>query len=98
MMTKYGLIRDDDIVTYFSKLVGRVFKIIPMQEEKCTTLEEYTKSLIREIIGISELFSSDELLVVVGVLNGLDYSNHKILRSDIFKAIDMIHKIKDSIK
>lgn len=97
MMTQYGLIDDSQLLAYLSKLINRVFKIIPMNEEEVVTLESYVDSLVREIVGNSKFFLGEELLLVCGTLKGLDYSNHKLLKSDVFKVIDIIVKAKGRV-
>ncbi|MCY9758366.1 hypothetical protein M5X00_29550 [Paenibacillus alvei] len=81
-----------------SKLIGRVFKIIPMNEEQVSTLEAYVDSLLREIVGNSKVFLGEELLSVCGTLNGLDYNDHRLLKSDVFKAIELIDKARERVK
>lgn len=97
MMTQYGMIEDVQLIAYLSKLINRVFKIIPMNEEQVTTLEPYVDSLVREIVGNSKVFLGEELLLVCGTLKGLDYSNHRLLKSDVFKVIDVIVRAKERV-
>ncbi|WP_090739295.1 hypothetical protein [Paenibacillus sp. Mc5Re-14] len=97
MMTQYGMIEDTQLVAYLSKLINRVFKIIPMNEEQVATLEPYVDSLIREVVGNSKVFLGEELLLVCGTLKGLDYSNHRLLKSDVFKVIDVIVRAKERV-
>lgn len=96
-MTQYGLIDDSQLLAYLSKLINRVFKIIPMNEEEVVTLEPYVDSLVREIAGNAKVFLGEELLLVCGTLKGLDYNNHKLLKSDVFKVIDIIVKAKERV-
>lgn len=97
MMTRFGLINDDQLNAYLSKLIGRIFKIIPMSEEQVSTLESYVDSLTREVMGNSKVFLGEELLSVCGTLKGLDYSNHRLLKSDVFKAIELISKARERV-
>lgn len=97
MITKYGLIEEKDILAYLNKMIGRLFKIIPMQEESCNTLDDYVDSLIRELVGNSKIFLSDEFVMMVGTLNGLNYKNHSSLKSDIFKVINIVEKTKEKV-
>lgn len=98
METKYGVLDSKQIDGYLSKLIGRIFKIIPMSEEGCETLDSYIDSLVREMIGNSQIFLGDELLSICGTLKGLNFNSHKQLKSDIFKAIDLIDKAKERVK
>lgn len=97
MMTQYGMIDDAQLLAYLSKLINRVFKIIPMNEEKVSTIESYVDSLIREMVGNSKVFLGEELLLMCGTLKGLDYSNHRLLKSDVFKVIDVIVRVKERV-
>jgi hypothetical protein len=96
--TPYGEIDNEYIYSYLTKLTGRVFKILPMQEEGCETLESYVDSLVREIIGNSRIFMGEEMLIISGTLKGIDFNNHESLRSDVFKITNMIDKIKERVK
>jgi hypothetical protein len=98
METKYGVISEIQLDAYFVKLIGRLFKIIPMNEEKVSTLDVYVGSLMREILGNSKVFLGEELFSVCGTLNGLDYEAHKSLKSDVFKAIELIDKARERVK
>lgn len=98
METKYGVLDSKQIDGYLSKLIGRVFKIIPMSEEECETLDSYVDSLVREILGNSKIFLGDELFSICGTLKGLNFDSHKQLKSDIFKAIALIDKTKERVK
>lgn len=98
MTTNYGEINNKQVIAYFDKLVNRVFKILPMSEENSDTIDEYVNSLVRELIGNSKILYGEELLIVVGTLKGLPYENHKLLKSDIFKAIDIIEKVKKRVE
>lgn len=98
MKTQYGKISENQLDAYMSKLIGRVFKIIPMNEEQVGTLEAYVDSLLREMVGNSKVFLGEELLSVCGTLKGLDYSDHRLLKSDVFKAIELIDKARERVK
>jgi hypothetical protein len=97
MNTIVGTIDNKQVISYLEKLTNRVFKVIPMSEEKSTTLEKYVDSIVRELFGNSQIVFRDELLAIVGTLKGLDYDNHRNLRSDIFKVIEIISRTKDRV-
>jgi hypothetical protein len=98
MVTKYGVLDSRQVDAYLAKLIGRVFKIIPMNEEGCKTLDLYIDSLVREILGNSQIFLGDELFAICGTLKGLNINNHKQLKSDIFKTIDLIDRVRKRVK
>jgi hypothetical protein len=98
MNTIVGTIDNKQVISYLDKLTNRVFKVIPMSEEKSTTLEKYVDSIVRELFGNSQIVFQDELLAIVGTLKGLDYRSHSKLRSDIFKVIEIISRTKDRVE
>lgn len=97
MITEYGEIKDVDVEAYLKRLIGRIFKIIPMHEEGYKTLDIYVENLLRELIGNSNILLGDELLAVTGTLKGLQLDNHKLLKSDVFKALDIIDRVKERV-
>lgn len=94
MNTLYGNFADKFVIDYLEKMTNRIFKILPMYEEECETLNEYVASLNREIFGNSKLFFCEEFLLISGTLEGLNYNNHKDIKSDVFKMCDLIEKIQ----
>lgn len=97
MNTLYGKFTDEFAVDYLESLTNRIFKILPMYEEECETLNEYVSSINREIFGNSKIFFCGGLLVVTGTLEGLNYDSHKDIKSDVFKMCDLIKKIQMSV-
>lgn len=99
MESKYGNIPDPHIIEYVNKLVNRVYKILPMKEEKSSTVNTYLESLLRELIGnkklIISLYRNEDFVILIGTLQGLlNEDNIKICKSDIFKCITHIKRIK----
>lgn len=92
--TKYGEIENETVKNHFQFMIGKVFKIIHLKEEDCQTIDKYVNSLCRKFFGISKMYFSDEALLIVDVLNGLDFENHDYLRSDIFEIIEIIEYVK----
>lgn len=99
MMSKYGKIDKKIVNDYLSKLINRVWKIIPMneKEEERIYIDKYVESLVREITGVSIILDTLEgdFLTIAGTLNGLRFDNHSSVRSDIFKIIDIIKRIRE---
>lgn len=98
METLYGEIREEYINDYLEKTTNRIFKILPLSEEECPTVVEYVDSLTREIFGNSTIFFHDELLSISGTLRGLDFTNHKLLKSDVLKMCNSIKKIQKKVE
>ena len=97
MITKFGELDKNKIDVYLTRLIGRVFKIIPMNEEGCKTLDLYIDSLVREIFSNSFILQSDELLEICGTLKGINFESHKLMKSDVFKTIDLIYQAKKRV-
>ncbi len=96
---KYGELPKKSLERYFKFLVNKVYKILPMKEEKCDTLKQYLESLQVELIGNSELLSflTDEpqfisLLNIIQYLITCEYDN-KACKREVFKAIKLIESI-----
>lgn len=65
-----------------------------MYEEGSETIEDYVGALTRELTGNANEFKHDELFRIIGVLNGLDLSSHKMVRKDILDCCNMVEKIQ----
>lgn len=104
MKTKYGILPDQVIISSLERLTGKVFKILPMREENCNTLDEYVGNLIRELINTKSLVESiqfeGELLSLISTLEGLADNEVDlcVCRSDVFKSIDIIKKMVGNLK
>jgi hypothetical protein len=101
MNTKYGQISKASFDLYINRLISRVFKILPLKEEKCETLDEYVESLLRELSGNQEIIlflqENEEFLSLMGTLENLpSEEDMKIYRSDVFKCIAIIRKLHAS--
>ena len=53
--TLYNSIPVNLHISYMDKLISRVFKILPLKEEKSDTVEAYITSLLYELTGNKEL-------------------------------------------
>lgn len=97
--TKFGELSDEIVYNYLDRLIGAVYKCLPMKEKNDETLDKYLESLLRELNGNKELIyelKNDALfLKLLGTLTGLkaidDLEHYK---SDVFKSINLIKKIK----
>lgn len=99
MRTEYGNMSIEDLGDYVERLTGKIFKIIPMQEEGSETLNTYVQSVAREIFGCyKKVMSGKDVLEAINMLNGIDLNNHKTMRSDIFAIIALIKRAEKSVK
>lgn len=102
MITKYGTeIPDEMLNNYFSSLINQIYKILPIKESGEPTLPQYLNSLVRELVGANSLFEKTEndsmflsIIAVIGYLSENDDCDTKIVKSDVFRAINMCKKLQ----
>lgn len=98
---KFGEMPDQSFNTYFDYLIGKTYKILPMREEKCPTLEKYLENYERELIGNKELITvlSDEprFITVISTIQYLIDSEYStdVCRKEVFKCIRILEEIKN---
>lgn len=96
MITKYGDFNEDIIKEYLENLINKIWKLIPMneKEDERIYIQKYSDSIARELFGNAEILIAlqSDLITISGILKGLDYNNHKSLRSDVFRAINIISR------
>ena len=103
MKTKYGIISNITVEICLQSYIDKIFKILPMKEEKCPTLNVYIQGLIREFLGNASLTEGllyeKDFLSLVGTLENLIENDIKFdeFRSDVFKSISIIKKMKNNI-
>jgi len=97
--TKYYAIPNEYFANYFQFLIGRVWKILPMTEEKDIHLKEYMESLQRELIGnmnlVEELKYDGYFITLLNKIEFLinEKYDHDICRKEVFECINIINKI-----
>lgn len=105
MMTCVDMpMNDEYVIRYISSLVNRCFKILPMREENESSINEYTRSLLRELVAFGDLFDHTRdhgtfvsLLCVVKFLDDNVCNNEcsiKDIRREVFNAISLCKKLK----
>jgi hypothetical protein len=102
METKYGQLPNELLVAYVDGLVGKVWKILPMKDSKSDTIDKYLNGLLRELVGnkelVFELRNNQDFLSILGSLESLIMEDERsIYRSDVFKIITLIKRIKESL-
>ena len=99
MITKYGEIPNKLVRSSLKRYIGKTYKILPMTEEECETVDVYVSSLLKEIIGnyklLDDLKYEGEFLSLIGTLQSLEKNNMDLdeCKQDVFKAIDIIKKM-----
>lgn len=99
METKYGQLPDELLISYVNGMIPKVYKMMPMKEKETDSLHSYMESTLSEFIGqkklVYKLKDNEEFLSILGTLEGLlDQDDFKKFRSDIFKTIKLIEKLK----
>lgn len=98
--TRYENIPNQMLVNYFKFLVGRVFKILYMQEENNPDLTKYLEGLLRELTGNLDLIIAirydGDFLLLMNKIQYLtsDYSKHSIVRKEVFECVSIINKLQ----
>jgi hypothetical protein len=102
LKTKYGAeISNEAMVEYFEMLINKIFKLLPLHEECCMTLDTYLFSLLCELAGGNKLLFEDKYFIQL--LNNLENlqdikCEYKKYRSQIFKCISICKDIIDNLK
>lgn len=94
---------DKALKSYLHNLVNKVYKILPMKEEKCETLNSYLLSLQNELIGCYKLWlileDNPQFLAVINIIKYLSTEEYDeaTCKREVFKAIHLIEKIDKSL-
>ena len=99
--TLYNSIPVNLHISYMDKLISRVFKILPLKEEKSDTVEAYITSLLYELTGNKELIiylnNDSRYEAILSNLQKL-LSQDENYRTIVFNTITLITQIRDSGK
>ena len=100
MMTVPGYeIPNEMLKKYLSGLVNQFFKILPIKESGEPSLNEFMRSLQRELLGnkgLMEALANDSMyLSLIAILQYLidEEPETAVVRSDVFKAISICKKL-----
>lgn len=97
--TLYNSIPVNLHISYMDKLINRVFKILPLKEEKSDTVEAYITSLLYELTGNKELIiylnNDSRYEAILSNLQKL-LSQDENYRTIVFNTITLITQIRDS--
>jgi hypothetical protein len=97
----YGLIPDECFKNYFKFLIGSFYKILPTMEDEPDTLKNYLESLQIELMGnqnlIKQIRYDGNFLKLLGTIQYFidNECQHKILRKEVFKCINIIKKLQN---
>ena len=98
----YDAINDDQFfLNYLNFLINRVYKILHISEDEPVTLKSYLDSLVLELLGSKDLIlklkKDASFLSLIATLQSLSENqySHNVIRSEVFKCIDIIKKLID---
>lgn len=89
----------DDHRAYFQKMIGKLYKILPICEHQIDTKKMYIESLMRELHGsLHTMPNAHDRTQCMSVINTLMYLstseyNPNIYRSEVFKCIRIVGNI-----
>lgn len=93
-MDKFNIESIITLEEYKGKLVGKIYKLLPLREEK-KDWQSYLDGLLIELIGAKDLFGdSYELGIVLANLNGLRITNtaFHLYRKIVLDSISIVKK------
>lgn len=102
METKYGQLPDEMLLAYVNGMIAKSYKMIPMKQDGVKSLPKYIEATLREFVGqnelVFELKENEEFLTILGVMETLlSQNDFSKFRSDVFKIINLIEKLKLSL-
>ena len=95
MNNKYDLeIRIEDCIKNVQRLTNQLWKLIPMREHN-ENWQKQLETVLIEIAGLNELFTSPIILQLLSKLEGLNVkeTNFEIYRKTIFECISLVRSI-----
>lgn len=100
MKTKYGTVPSPILSDYCDSLINRIWILLPLREENCSTLSNSIARLNRELHGMIAVGrgSNKYLLTVMHLLeNAATEENFDAYRSDILRCCELIkHFVADN--
>lgn len=94
-------------LNYIKRLVGKIFKMLPIRENSEEDFNNYYKSILSELEGAQDLIFSDSFYFVdlVAKINGLpalffdekNSAGHRDYKKRIMECIDIVDKIREEL-
>jgi hypothetical protein len=101
MMTcEYGNLDDRWVASYLERLVGCIFKILPLKEESCSTYLEYLDNIVKELIGVQDISTvlhyDARYISIVANISFLLHNGHSVqeCRRVVFQTIHIIKQLQ----
>lgn len=92
MRTKYGHLPDKLYVNYQKDLTNKIFKILPLKESDCETVDKYIESIIYELYGMQNIcHSNGKLITLISLLEMIKQEDkHSVYKQKIFQCTNEI--------
>lgn len=92
---------DQNLAIYFERMVGRIYKILPLKESEEDTVGQYIDSLLVEMTGLDILEQLNTQAYYTSIVSIVAYLNENVdacdiakIRREIFKAINLCKKLQ----
>lgn len=96
MKTKYGDIPHSAYKAYNDSLINRIWILLPLREEGCSTLKENVERLNRELYGMIQMGSeyASYILTIMHLLeNSITEEDFSAYRADILRCCELVKKL-----
>lgn len=102
------MIKSDSVMfnSYLTSLVDRIFKILPLYEEKNEGLVRYIDSLVFELQGletvITDMSFDTDYIILLATMRSLESESKTLtaktstVKREVFKCINLVKRIKES--
>lgn len=99
MNTRYGVeVNNTAFNEYIDVVVGKIFKLLPLREEKNMTLDKYHSSLMADVLGNKTLFEleqeKDMICLLVSLEGLITIHDMELYRGKVFECINLAKKLK----
>lgn len=103
--TKYnGHINETDIISYYDRLIGKVFKLLPIYENSKKDFKNEYEKLMHELLSGEEILLNGGFYIeLINKLEGLPDLEHRPFTNSKFskrvkECIDVIEKIREEME
>lgn len=96
-----SLIQNYMVAQYLERIIGRLYKILPLKEDGEDTIQEYIDGLLTELVGVDLIDCMPDQPYYMSVVAIVAYLNDNIqtcpvkkVRRNVFRAISLCKKLK----
>lgn len=103
MQGRYGEIPDILTYNYLSRLIDKLFKIIPLKETRSQTINTYIEDLLFELSGNTSVFKdsnyNSKILDIITIVESVRTNDmlHEEYRRLIFKCINTVQQLQEIV-